>query len=196
MSGSKRKTDMEQKQFDALLLWLDPNREQAGVKYEEVRHALIKIFAYRRFPDPEYLADLTISRVASKAESLRDHYEGNPATYFYAVAHQVHKMELRRPRDNELSSTQIPADASFLDAGEPEAQRCLEKCLEALPPQYRDLILAYYSEPKTAKIEARKRLAADLGVSLTNMRIQIHRMKQTLAGCVRKCLREGIDSTG
>ena len=57
---------LSQEDFDALLAWLDPEREQAGLKYEQIRGSLIKIFTGRGCTDPEELADETINRVTAK----------------------------------------------------------------------------------------------------------------------------------
>src|SRR5690349_311246 len=75
--------------FDALLTWLHPDREEAGRKYEEIRHSLVLIFEWRGFYDAEDLADETITRVLSKVPELAKEYEGDPALYFYAVAKRL-----------------------------------------------------------------------------------------------------------
>lgn len=72
MSGSTRRPDIDQEHFNALLQWLDPDREKAAAKYEEIRSGLIKILAYRRVSDPDNLADIVINRVASKVGALRE----------------------------------------------------------------------------------------------------------------------------
>jgi hypothetical protein len=46
---------LSQEAFDALLDWLDPDREQAGIKYEQIRLRLIKIFTGRGCSDAEDL---------------------------------------------------------------------------------------------------------------------------------------------
>ena len=56
--------------FDALLGWLDPNREVAGQKYEVIRRRLITIFSCRGCAEAEDLADETINRVASKLSAI------------------------------------------------------------------------------------------------------------------------------
>ena len=52
---------LTQESFDALLNWLDPRREEAGQKYEDIRLRLIKIFTCRGCLEPEDLADETIN---------------------------------------------------------------------------------------------------------------------------------------
>ena len=61
---------LSQEAFDALLKWLDSDREQAAMKYEEIRKRLIKIFTGRDCVEAEDLADETINRVVSKLDEL------------------------------------------------------------------------------------------------------------------------------
>ena len=73
---------LTQESFDALLNWLDPRREEAGQKYEDIRLRLIKIFTCRGCLEPEDLADETINRVSKKLPDIQDSYEGDPTRYF------------------------------------------------------------------------------------------------------------------
>src|SRR5215217_5023724 len=75
--------------FDALLTWLDPDREKAARKYEDIRHSLISIFEWRGCCDAEELAAETITRVLNKVPTLVDGYVGDPALYFYGVAKRL-----------------------------------------------------------------------------------------------------------
>src|SRR5262245_20430567 len=53
-------------EFDCLLAYLSPDREEAGKEYETLRRKLIKLFQYRGCHSPEELADETINRIAKK----------------------------------------------------------------------------------------------------------------------------------
>jgi DNA-directed RNA polymerase specialized sigma24 family protein len=109
MEGSvSRKKDREltQEMFERLLAWLDKDRDRAGLRYEEIRFQLIKIFVSHECPDSEGLADETINRVARKIKDIADTYTGNPASYFYGVARIVYLEYLRRkpaPLTNSIS---------------------------------------------------------------------------------------------
>ena len=92
----KKNWVLSQESFDALLDWLDPDREVAGQKYEDIRQRLIRIFASRGCAAAEDLSDETINRVANKVREVRPTYVGNPALYFYAVGNKVHREYLRR----------------------------------------------------------------------------------------------------
>jgi dihydroneopterin aldolase len=66
----KKNWELSQETFDALLAWLDSDRDQAAMKYEKIRRALIKIFTGRACVEPEDLADETINRVARKLKEI------------------------------------------------------------------------------------------------------------------------------
>jgi hypothetical protein len=80
---------LSQEAFDSCLAWLDPDRERAGEKYEEIRRKLISDFVCRECIDPEGLADETIDRVIYDLPEIAGTYVGDPALYFYAVAQRL-----------------------------------------------------------------------------------------------------------
>ena len=175
---------LTQEDFDALLAWLDPNREAAALKYETVRLRLIKIFACRGCSEAEDLADETINRVTSKLSDIQMGFEGDPARYFYAVAKKI-LLEHSRPK----ATPPLPQPSS----GDEETElmyQSLEHCLEKLTPANRELVLGYYHEEKHAKIENRKALAAQLGIAVNALRIRAHRIRSWLQKCVKQSLQE------
>lgn len=194
----KKQWELTQDAFETLLNWLDSDRDQAGRKYEEIRLRLIKIFTCRRCLEAEDLADETINRVSLKAGDLAETYEGNPALYFYGVAQKVQLEYARKlhpigtePDLNRLagnahqSSTHVPPD--------PETDhRCLDECLEKLPPENRRLVLEYYQHEKQGKIDHRKRLADELGIAANALRIRAHRIRRALQECLQDCLAEQL----
>ena len=168
--------------FDALLNWLDPNRDAAARKYETVRVRLIKIFACRGCSEAEDLADETINRVTSKLSDIQPGFEGDPARYFYAVAKKI-LLEHNRPKVTP------PLPQQSTDDEETELMyRRLELCLEQLTPANRELVLGYYQEEKHAKIENRKALAGRLGIAVNALRIRAHRIRAWLQQCVEQSL--------
>lgn len=169
--------------FDALLAWLDPAREEAGRKYEEIRLRLIKIFVCRGCLEPEDLADETINRVSKKLKEIESTYSGEPARYFYGVANKVHLEYLRKP----VPRPPAPCDVS--DDIEKE-YACLERCMQKLTSNNRMLVLQYYQEEKRAKIDQRKLLADRLGIALNALRIRACRIRASLQECVQSCVNE------
>jgi DNA-directed RNA polymerase specialized sigma24 family protein len=173
---------LTQESFDALLAWLDSEREEAGRKYEAIRLRLIKIFACRGCGEPEDLADETINRVSKKLGEIETNYTGDPARYFYGVANKVHLEYLRR---KPIPIPPAPPERS--DDIEKEYE-CLERCMQHLTPNNRELVLQYYQQEKRAKIDHRKLLAQKLSIALNALRIRAHRIRTVLQQCVSDCM--------
>jgi RNA polymerase sigma factor (sigma-70 family) len=177
---------LTQESFDALLAWLDPQREQAGRKYEEIRLRLIKIFTCRGCYEPEDLADEAINRVTNRLKEIESSYSGDPSRYFYGVANKVHLEYLRRK-----PAPPAPPQQEGSETIEHEYE-CLERCIKKLSPGNRKLVLQYYEEEKRAKIDHRRQLAEQLGIALNALRIRAHRIRASLQECVQLCLNDAI----
>lgn len=188
----KQKWTLTPEAFDRLLSWLDPDRERAGVRYEEIRSLLIKCFCKHGCAAPEELSDETINRVARRLPELVATYVGEPARYFYGVAHHVHMEYLRRPETVPLPSRDLPdkpASTRSDPLNDPEPEYvCLQRCLKKLPPRDRELILHYYRGERQVKIRTRKELAERLGVRLENLRLRAQRIRVNLKGCIISCV--------
>lgn len=173
---------LSQESFDALLAWLDSDRERAAMKYEEIRRRLIKIFHGRGCAEAEDLADETINRVISKLNEIGNGFSGDCERYFYAVANKV-RMEYQRRRQPQ------PPLASNVDSSQAEQEyRCLEECIAKLSDENRELLLQYYQGEGRAKIEQRKKLAEKLGIAPNALRIRAFRIRAAVQECVEKCL--------
>ena len=184
----RKRHSVDKDSFDKLLGWLNTDRELAAQKYEEIRRRLITIFTYRGCAEAEDLADETFDRVARKVCEIAETYVGDPASYFYGVAHNVHleymRGMFRRPAP--------PPPPSVYEEEEPEPEYgCLEECMQRLADGDRELVLQYYQEDKRAKIEHRKKLAAQLGIAINALRIRAFKIRQTLQRCVRECVSGG-----
>jgi DNA-directed RNA polymerase specialized sigma24 family protein len=177
--------ELTQEAFDQLLAWLNPDREAAGRRYEEIRRRLVKVFACRGCAFPEDLADETINRVARKVPEIAPTYVGDPAHYFCGVAHNVHLESLRKIPEPEPPPKPDPSDES-----EGAYYECLERCMGQLSHRNHELVLQYFQEEKRAKIDCRKKLAEGLGMTLNALRIQLHRIIEILRECVLKCLKQ------
>ena len=179
--------------FNELLAWLHQNSEQAAAAYLDLRSALVKIFAWNHCSDPEGLADEVFDRVARKLPGLKDSFEGDPRLYFYGVAKNLIK-ESRKAATLQvpLDGIDCPSDSSPAEEEDTREMRsaCLERCLHALPPEKRDLILSYYAREKREKIIHRAEIARRLGVSIRTLRVRILRLRLGLEDCIRRCLDE------
>lgn len=191
----KKEWVVTQKALDDLLDWLDADRDRAGLKYESIRARLIKIFTCRGCGEAEDLADETINRVTAKLSGIAESYSGDPALYFYGVAHKVHQEYLRRKFPVQESSHYLGANnqtATVSEAAESieEEYACLERCMEQLSQENRQLVIEYYQEEKRAKIDHRRRLAEEMGIALNALRIRAHRIRLQLQECVKACLEQ------
>ena len=77
-----------------------------------------------------------------------------------------------------------PADAPAL-----KEQRldCLDRCLDDLKPEQRDLIVEYYQDAQRQKIERRRNLAQRLGITMNALGIRACRIREALMTCVEGC---------
>jgi DNA-directed RNA polymerase specialized sigma24 family protein len=176
---------LSQEAFDALLDWLDPDREQAGIKYEQIRSRLIKIFTGRGCIDPEELADETINRVTSKLTEIQKEFTGDRARYFFGVANKVYLEYLRRKTPQPQSP---PADSARAEL----EYRCLEQCIARLSEEDRALLLKDYGAKGRTQAERRKALADELGISLNALRIRVYRIRVGLKECIEKCIQDSL----
>jgi len=188
-----RESDVPPDSFDEILAWLDPDREEAGRIYEELRHRLIKIFGWNGCADPAGMADETFDRVANKVHKVRQTYKGDPRLYFYAVANNLIR-EYRKTLKSYVPIEDVDLPASPPEQEEEEEEvpnvekECFYACLRDLSEENRDLILSYYAKEKQAKIDHRKALARQLGVTITNLRVRMSRLRTSIEECTARCV--------
>jgi len=173
---------LSQEAFDALLDWLDSDREQAGIKYEEIRARLILTFTGRSCAEAEDLADETINRVTSRLSAIKEQFTGDRTRYFFGVANKVYMEYLRRKPPQ-------PPPFPPIDSHQVELEfRCLEHCIDNLSKENRHLLLKYYGAEGGSKIDQRKQLAEELGIAPNALRIRAYRIRLGLQECVEKCI--------
>lgn len=174
--------------MEDFLLWLG--------KYEEIRKRLILLFRYRGCHVPDELADETIDRTARSVQKPDFQYRGEPAAYLRGVARNVYREWLRKER--RLRTEPIPegnfepaAPVGLGNEKDELLKACLDRCLTALPPAKRTLLLRYYQSDKREKIDGRQLIAKELGIGLSALRLQVFRLRNTLRQCVEKCRTKG-----
>ncbi len=182
-------TMFEPEKFEKLLNWLNPDREIAGQKYESIRIRLIKIFYSRGCYQAEDMADETMDRVTKKIDAIFGTYEGEPALYFYAVARNVFLEFVRAPKHTELPENLFGADPDDMETDD-KYYDCLDNCLGELSVDQREFIIDYYTDSKGKKIERRKKIALDRGLSAKALRIRAFRIRENLRKCITICLKE------
>lgn len=175
---------LEESDFEAMLTWLDSDRDQAGEKYETIRHGLIEVFRCRGCWGPEDLADETINRVARKVKDIVMTYSGDPAHYFFGVAKNLLREYYRR------TSRKAPVIQATRSNDVEERHRCLDECMDQLRADHRTLILEYFSMEKQRRIDNRKELGRGLNTTPQALRVRVYRIKETLAICVKRCVEQ------
>jgi RNA polymerase sigma factor (sigma-70 family) len=184
--------------LDNLLSWLDSDREQAGEKYEEIRKNLVNIFTWRGYAAAEDLADETINRVMRKVPELIHIYSGDPALYFYGVARNLllEQQKSRISHPSPLPPDLPDASNQVDDANKLERElSCLDRCLKQLSASSREFVLSYYRKQKQAKIDFRRDLAQQLGISSNNLRVRMHRIRTVLHDCMLRCIQAAANET-
>lgn len=178
--------------FDALLEWLDPDRDKAGQSYETIRGGLIRIFVSKGLVDAEHYADETVDRVVKRLPEIRDEYINEPARYFIGVARNIIREASRR---KEVATDVLPEGVS-LKASDTDLSNCLAKCLKSLPRDKFELIYDYHVYEGHQKIESHREMAAELLISVGALRTRAHHVRMSLETCVNRCLEECRNKSG
>jgi DNA-directed RNA polymerase specialized sigma24 family protein len=183
LSDIPAKKEVTREKFASFLAWLGPDHERAGEEYERLRFRLCTFFAQRHCRFPDELADETINRVILK---VGEEEIENKIAYCYGVARNVYRESLRKERthldvDEVIVAAKAPEEPSF-------SNECLDKCLDKLSRENRELVLDYFSEAKLAKIELHRRISESLKTTQTALRMRVMRIKQKLSVCVRECM--------
>jgi len=172
--------------FARFLHRLDADAGRAAAAYETLRLALVKFFDWRGAWTPDDCADETIDRLVGKLEG--DERVEDVRRYAYGIARLVLLEEQRRharmPIADEASLANVADDAPH--EADP-LHSCLEACLAQLSADARALVLAYYAAEGQAKIDNRQRLARAAGISNTALRSRVHRLRDRLERCSRRC---------
>jgi RNA polymerase sigma factor (sigma-70 family) len=178
--------------FDRLLQWLDPNPNQAAVKYEKTRIRLITYFAGGGCGcEAERLADETFDRVSRKLKKgeVSESYEGDKVFYFLGFARNIRHEYYKEPKLNELPTPIVEPEENKNDPDAEEELECLDQCIDELPNEKRRLVIEYYLFEKAEKIEHHKKLATQLGIDIKVLRLRVHRTREQLRPCIEACLR-------
>jgi len=190
----KKTLQPRKEDFDAFLNWLSPDSEEAGIEYERIRKGLIRFYDFRGCSDLEFLADETINRVIWKFHTLDLSKKVQKTTIFYKFAGNIYREYVKHFTEKEI---QLEPDWDIEDINVQSSQdsdndlfKCLDKCLDELSPKEKNLILAYYSEEKSAKTLLRKKLANELSIKLETLHVRACRIKETLRKCMEECMKK------
>jgi DNA-directed RNA polymerase specialized sigma24 family protein len=174
--------DLSEDSFFRLLARLNTDPVLAGEEYEKLRARLMYFFERKGCRTPAELSDETINRVARKMEEgieIEDLFK-----FSYGVARLVLLEHWRDPKrewdqlDQRMSSPR--SDREF----DEHRLECMEKCLQALPSEERDLIVKNCTLDKKGKEE----MARALGLTMNALRIRAFRIRTKLHECREKCV--------
>ncbi|HEY5885193.1 MAG TPA: hypothetical protein VIT88_10930 [Pyrinomonadaceae bacterium] len=171
--------------FEILLQWLDLDRDRAAERYEKIRQRLMRALIRAGCADEaDRLADEIFDRVGAKLieKKVPEPFVGDKAFYFHGFVNNVCHEHLRNRKRQEITLP-VPADEDV----EIESA-CLDECISTLDEADRRLVLKYYRFDKTAKIEYRRKLAKEFGLSLAGLRTRRHRICHLLRPCIQTCL--------
>ena len=168
--------------LDRLLAALDPDRQKASQEYERLRTRLVRFFAIHGFPAGEDLADEAFDRLARR---LADGAEiQNAATYLIGIA-RILVLESRTKQKLEQAALGSVIWQPATDGLHERRVEAVEHCLETLTAKVRGLVYRYYSEEARSRIDTRKEMAAELGISLNALRNRMLRLRGWLEACLR-----------
>ncbi len=199
--ASKKNWAITSTAFQRLLEWLDEGNDSDGRSYLEMRRRLVAYFDRKNCLAPDDLADETLNRVARRLEEQGTIEVETPAKYCYITARFVFMESLRGADKSNLPLDDVlqRSDANQFAASDSEREEqkfkekmlsCLERCTGELETANREIIISYYYGEERIKIENRRALAAQLGVSTNALTIRACRIRDKLEVCVGNCADE------
>ena len=182
--------------FERLLQSLNPDRDKAGEEYDHIRQRLTRLFVWRGCVNADELADRTLDRVVRRLDEGAEIYASDPYSFCHGVALMVLREWWREKARHGTAAADLTALTSQGDAPAETQEHverrhtCLERCLEHMPSQSRELLRAYHGQQGSA-IAARRQLARALALPLNALRIRVHRLRTDLRACIEECMRRG-----
>ena len=199
--GPKRDWTLTPPAFHRLLDWLDEGTDSGGQKYLEMRERLVAYFDRKNCLTPDELTDETLNRVARRLEEEGVIESETPARYCYIVARFVFMEYLRGAQKGHAALDDIRREPPGNSFAMPEANNekevkermlnCLEQCTGKLEPLNREIIIRYYTGKERVKIEGRRALAEELGITMNALSIRACRIRDKLEACVGRCAGAG-----
>lgn len=179
--------------FARLLRWLDDGADSHGARYMEMRDRLVAYFERRGRTAADALVDDTFNRIGRTLERSGCIAIRPPARYCFIVARFVFLEDVRRERrsvpfDDGRGDLEPDTDGAERRARVAEREQrlsCLEHCLAQLAPEQRELAIEYYRGAKRQRIDARRELAARMGISMNALSIRMSRLRDRLEACMR-----------
>jgi DNA-directed RNA polymerase specialized sigma24 family protein len=187
--------------FSRLLAWLDDGIDSEGETYLEMRRRLALYFDRRDRLSVDDLADETLNRIARTLDKDGAIAITPPARYCYVVAKFVLLEDIRHDHVHVPIDETGRGDAAArpgIRLAEPDEDlaarerrlECLDRCLQELKAEQRELVVEYYRDAGRQKIDRRRDMAMRLGISMNALSIRACRIRNTLESCVEACCLE------
>lgn len=174
--------------FEKFLARLSPDPEEAQQEYQQLRKKLFAFFRRNGCYEPDECFDKTIDIASKKIGTVESSVSAS--AYAHGVARKVLSEWHRKPQPDPLPPDVwiLPKPADW-DEGE---LACLEKCLDQLDAEDRDLITHYHRFEGQEKIKAHEKMAVEEGGANT-LRIKVCRIRKKLRECVVRCLEASME---
>lgn len=196
---------LDEDSFNKLLQALDEDREKAAAMYKNIHQKLITFFRSHGCASAEDCADLTMDRVARKISDGLILSKSNPHGFFFGVARNIlHEYRAQQAKKLPDFDDNLPvihnsrkSDKNGQSAEEDLIEKkmeCLDRCLNGLTAQNRQLIVEYYQGEMRIKIKNRNKLSEQLGIPINTLRIRALRLRQRLKDCVSNCLNQPLEA--
>jgi DNA-directed RNA polymerase specialized sigma24 family protein len=179
--------------FNDFLQRLAPDRDAAAKEYEVLRRKLTAFFELRGFLLADSMADEVLDRMARRLAS-GERIE-NVRAYGYGVARLVALEYQRQEVKRQTAAEWVERGPHDNEQVRQAAERrlvCLERCLQDLRPDERELIVGYCDRGETPT--GKRRLARELGVSDVALRSRAHRIRRRLETCLAACVKDPVGS--
>jgi DNA-directed RNA polymerase specialized sigma24 family protein len=185
--------------FTRLLEWLDNGIDSHGERYLEIRRRLTMYFDRRNRPFPDDLADETLNRIGRTLQQDGVITVTPQERYCYVVAKFVLLEDIRREQRHARDQESLQALTGWArghrasltaeeNAAESETRlEALDRCLQALEPEVRAIIVDYYREEGGTRIARRRELAAKLGITMNALGIRVCRIRAAIEARMKMC---------
>ena len=137
----KRERAPTAEEFEKLLGWIDPDRQQAGLRLLVIQSRITKCFISRGCADAETLTDEVSNRVAVRIDNVIKNYP-NPFQCLLGFVENVYREYIRE--EQEHAKALPPPKPRPPDVLEKEDE-CLEECMGTLLLRERDLFRRYFN---------------------------------------------------
>lgn len=175
--------------FNFFLSSLSSDRDTAEKKLKDIRRRLVIMLDCRGCTCSEDLADEAMLCFAHRLPKMDPPFAGDVIPYLYTVAYNLYLDYIKKqflPLPDDVMELPAP-DEDAVNTKE-QLYKCLDACLDSMDLKRRELVLDYYRLEKQSKIDFRKSLARELGISVNALRIRLHNIRADLEKCIEQCL--------